>query len=135
MSIQRNSKQQIQPCLDHCFVDANRMLYEFHLSQNAKRPGTVHATYLVYGVKSGGNIRKGANEDVEMASSPPYAESVTEVVQSYALSLVAEENLKDALAGYEEVSSIHVYSVAPHATKVCYLKSVYATFDSHYHRI
>src|SRR5690349_6046331 len=115
MPIQRNSKQHVRPYLDHCFVNTRRMLYEFHLSQNAKRPGTVHATYLVYGVKKGGNIPKGANEDVEMASSPPYAESVTEVVQSYALSLITEESLKDALAGYEEVSSIHVYSVAPHA--------------------
>ncbi|KAK3991368.1 DNA polymerase subunit Cdc27 [Cladorrhinum sp. PSN332] len=96
---------------------AKQMLFEFHRAQNAKRSGTVHATYLVYGVKHGSRAQNGADEDVEMASSPPYAESITDVVQSLTLSLVREEDLKDALADFEEITSIHVYSIAPHPTK------------------
>ncbi|KAK4165185.1 DNA polymerase subunit Cdc27 [Cladorrhinum sp. PSN259] len=96
---------------------AKQMLYEFHRAQNAKRPGTVHATYLIYGVQKGSQVQYGPDGDIEMTSSPPYAESITDVVQSFSLSLVREEDLKDSLADFEEVISIHVYSVSPTPTK------------------
>jgi DNA polymerase delta subunit 3 len=50
-----------------------RMLYDFHHKQNAKRPGSVHATYLVSGVQAGKSESKGVqkkDEDVHMQSSP-----------------------------------------------------------------
>ena len=77
------------------------MLYEFHRSQNAKRPGAVHATYLVYGTKTaadGPSARNGSDGDVEMASSAPEVESLAEVVPTSTLSLVPEEQLKGWLS-------------------------------------
>lgn len=72
-----------------------RMLYEFHRSQNAKRPGAVHATYLINGTKkSSDGPRNGTDGDVEMGSSPPEAGSLVEVIPSSALCLVPEERLE-----------------------------------------
>lgn len=74
------------------------MLYEFHRNQNAKRPGAVHATYLVYGTKRpSGELptsQNGTDGDVEMSSSPPDIEPCTEVVPTSTLSLVPEEQIK-----------------------------------------
>ncbi len=70
------------------------MLYEFHRTQNAKRPGAVHATYLVYGTKSTDDRpRNSGDGDIEMSSSAPEAESLTEAVPTFALSLIPEELL------------------------------------------
>jgi len=71
------------------------MLYDFHKTQNAKRPGAVHATYLVYGarkhVKS--TPQNGADEDVEMTGSEE--ETVrTSGVPTLTLAVIAEEQLK-----------------------------------------
>ncbi|KAL2263296.1 hypothetical protein VTK26DRAFT_7416 [Humicola hyalothermophila] len=100
---------------------AKQMLYEFHRNQNAKRPGAVHATYLVYGTKKAAAgpsaTQNGADDDVEMTSSASDVESLAESVPTFTLSLVSEEQLKEALEEYEEVSSIHVYSVGPNPTK------------------
>ncbi|KAK0745033.1 DNA polymerase subunit Cdc27 [Apiosordaria backusii] len=90
---------------------AKQMLYEFHRSQNAKRPGSVHATYLIYGVKHNSNSQNGADEEM------PDAGSVTDVVPVFDLCLVTEEKLRDVLAEFEEVKTIHVYSVASRPTK------------------
>jgi DNA polymerase delta subunit 3 len=77
------------------------MLYDFHRSQNAKRLGAVHATYLVYGTKMAtlkpSPPQNGTDGDVEMASSPPDAEMLTEAVSTSTLSLVPEERLKGSL--------------------------------------
>jgi DNA polymerase delta subunit 3 len=77
------------------------MLYEFHRSQNAKSPGVVHATYLVYGTKKAtdgpSTSHNGTDGDIEMASSPPEAESLAEVVPTFTMSLVPEEQLKGML--------------------------------------
>ncbi|KAL2157485.1 hypothetical protein VTH06DRAFT_6036 [Thermothelomyces fergusii] len=100
---------------------AKQMLYEFHRNQNAKRPGAVYATYLIYGTKRALDKapapQHGNDGDVEMASSAPETESPDEVVPTLTLSLVPEEQLKEILAEYEQVSSIHIYSVGPHPTK------------------
>ncbi|KAK3306930.1 DNA polymerase subunit Cdc27 [Chaetomium strumarium] len=100
---------------------AKQMLYDFHRSQNAKRPGAVHATYLVYGTKIAAHgppaAQNGSDGDVEMASSPRDAKMLTEAVPTSTLSLVPEERLKETLADYENVTSIHVYAVGPHPTK------------------
>ncbi|KAK3390860.1 DNA polymerase subunit Cdc27 [Podospora didyma] len=100
---------------------AKQMLYDFHRTQNARRVESVHATYLVYGVKKAedgtSQSRNGINDDVDMTSSMPEVDSLGEVVPTLTLSLIQEERLRDALAEYEEVSSIHVYSVGPHPAK------------------
>lgn len=105
------------------------MLYDYHSYQNAQKPDSIHATYLVYGIKR--NEKASEDGDVEMSSPVPEHDPTSEEVPSTTLSLVREENLKgrvtccwmtgdsltvitDALAGYQEVTSIHVYSLAPH---------------------
>lgn len=58
-----------------------RMLYDFHRSQTSKKPGSVHATYLLDGVPPNsrepsvnGNQQDG--EDVHMQSSPYMSSSM-----------------------------------------------------------
>jgi DNA polymerase delta subunit 3 len=49
------------------------MLYEFHNTQNAKKPGSIHATYLISGTKrpeEPTNVRTKDGEDEYMQSSP-----------------------------------------------------------------
>lgn len=71
------------------------MLYDFHTWQNGRKSGTVHATYMVYGIKqtiqANGHSQHG--QDVEMTSSPPESAPQAEEVPLVTLSLVAEESL------------------------------------------
>lgn len=71
------------------------MLYDYHSWQNGKKPGTVHATYMIYGIKKSAqaNGHSQRDEDVEMASSPPEPAPQAEEVPLKTLSLVAEDNL------------------------------------------
>lgn len=115
------------------------MLYEFHTSQNGKRPGSVHATYMLYGIRkiAPTNGHSQQDGDVEMTSSPPEIESAVDDGPVITLSLVAEESLKgrltprapvtsksladlltDVLSQYESISSIHVYGLGSHPVKV-----------------
>ncbi|TLS27136.1 hypothetical protein PpBr36_04613 [Pyricularia pennisetigena] len=99
------------------FNAAKQMLYEFHKSQNERKPGAIHATYLVYGVKSNEDSLHGRSQpdgDIEMASSMPEVEENSEQVPVFTVTLVKEENLEDCLAQYEQVTSIHVYSIGRH---------------------
>ncbi|KAM0418574.1 hypothetical protein ACHAPT_012473 [Fusarium lateritium] len=94
---------------------AKEMLYDFHKYQNALRANSVHATYLVYGTRSSDNQE--SDGDVEMSSSMPENEPLSETVPITTLTLAREEELNDILADYQQVSSIHVYSLAPHPQK------------------
>lgn len=87
------------------------MLYEFHRTQNAKRPNSVHATYLVTGRKRPQTKRNGVHtrggEDTLMESSPipsslPVSESEQEVEQipTTSVTLVKEENFEGIFADY-----------------------------------
>ncbi|KAI0837841.1 DNA polymerase subunit Cdc27 [Hypoxylon sp. FL0890] len=99
---------------------AKEMLYEFHKWQNDKRPKSLHATYLVYGTKKAVQKTEEQDGDVEMTNSQNSEElhvPFSDEVPTYTLSLVKEEQLQDVLAEYEEVTSIHVYSLAPHPLK------------------
>ncbi|KAI6782724.1 uncharacterized protein J7T54_000867 [Emericellopsis cladophorae] len=91
---------------------AKEMLYEYHKYQNAQKADSIHATYLVYGVKN----REISQEDgdVDMSSSMPDQDETPDVVHTNTLTLVREEDLTEILAAYESVSSLHVYSLAPH---------------------
>lgn len=71
------------------------MLYDFHSWQNGKSTGTVHATYMVYGIKKTvqTNGHSQQDEDVEMTSSPPDPAPQAEDVPLKTLCLVAEASL------------------------------------------
>ena len=82
------------------------MLYEFHSQQNAKKPGTVHATYLVSGtqrketpvVTNGGAKKDGEDDYMQsspfMSSSMPQPEENTGETSVLSISLVREEELE-----------------------------------------
>jgi DNA polymerase delta subunit 3 len=56
------------------------------------RPGTVHATYLVYGSKK---VERGQEDgDVDMTSSAPDGEPLSEEVQTFTMTLVQEAQLQ-----------------------------------------
>ncbi|CAJ2512324.1 Uu.00g053390.m01.CDS01 [Anthostomella pinea] len=96
---------------------AKEMLYEFHKWQNDKRPGTLHATYLVYGTKLKVEQQDGDVEMTDSQTSEDVHVPFSDEVPTHTLSLVKEGELQEALALYVEVTSIHVYSLAPHPLK------------------
>jgi len=94
---------------------AKEMLYDFHVYQNEQKANSVHATYLIYGVKTPQKEDAGGDVEMTMSSSLPTPDvEHEEVVPTYTLSLVREEDLAGSLAEHSEVLSIHVYSLAPH---------------------
>ncbi|RFU26597.1 hypothetical protein B7463_g9733, partial [Scytalidium lignicola] len=119
---------------------AKQMLYDFHRVQNGKKPGTIHATYLISGTKKKEEITNGQHlkdgEDEHMQSSPfmsslPQQEDTTEDIPVMTISLVREEDLNgsdkcqgkldmtanmkatEVKAQYEHISCIHIYSLSP----------------------
>ncbi|KAF7861593.1 uncharacterized protein EAF02_010547 [Botrytis sinoallii] len=99
---------------------AKEMLFEFHRVQNAKKPGTIHATYLI-----GGTKRKEAPIEVEaqkdgeddyMQSSPfvgssmPQLEGSTGEGSTFSITLTREEDLETTRSQFEHISSIHIYN-------------------------
>lgn len=119
-----------------------RMLYEFHHQQNSKKPGTVHATYLLSGTKRKEESvpaipeAKKDGEDDHMQSSPFMTSSMPQFTQDgtvessvLSITLVTEEKLEgkhitaylkimlnprpEARSQYEHISSIHIYSIGP----------------------
>ena len=84
-------------------ANGSRMLYEFHQQQNAKKPGTIHATYLISGTKLKEiSVRAGHKdgEDEYMQSSPfmssslPQPSEETGETSVLSISLVREEDLE-----------------------------------------
>lgn len=81
------------------------MLFEFHKWQNDKRPGSLHATYLVYGTNKPSGDEDG---DVDMTSSqmsedyPPLRFS--EEVHTETLTLAREEQLEGKLTRWLSAS-------------------------------
>ncbi|KAI9827268.1 MAG: hypothetical protein M1832_005406 [Thelocarpon impressellum] len=102
-----------------------RLLYEFHRQQTAKKPGSVHATYLLGGVRraSGGGIGKEKDGDDEpMRSSPFMSRSVQGqefegAIPVKSLVVVREEDLEGVRNEFETITSIHVYSLEPQSLK------------------
>lgn len=91
------------------------MLFEFHRVQNAKKPGTIHATYLV-----GGTRRKAApvaievqkdGEDDYMQSSPFVGSSMPQPEESagdppiLSITLTREKDLDSRNAAFEACTS------------------------------
>jgi hypothetical protein len=89
------------------------MLFEFHQKQNAKKPNSIHATYLVTGTKRSAEHTNGKNgkhgEDVDMRSSPFMSsmpepeEPAEEPVKETTVLLVREEELQ---SGYYSACSM-----------------------------
>ncbi|KAK8191666.1 DNA polymerase subunit Cdc27 [Phyllosticta capitalensis] len=107
---------------------AKQMLYDFHKTQNAKKSGSVHATYFLSGstrftATTQANGINGVNhDDGGIPSSSPYQSSLPDAddeparpsVQKETLIMLArEENLEDAKSRYDEITSIHIYSLEP----------------------
>ncbi|KAM3080477.1 CDC27 protein [Clarireedia jacksonii] len=107
---------------------AKESLFEFHRIQNAKKSGTIHATYLISGTKrkeaaeaTNGHEKDG--EDSIMQSSPfassmPQPEdTILEESPVLTITLVREEDLDTVKSEYDHISSIFVYSLGPHPLK------------------
>ena len=81
------------------------MLYDFHQRQTLKKPGSVHATYLVDGIPTitkahSANGQAGDGEDAYMQSSPvmssslPQEETEEYSIPSKSIVLAREEDLQ-----------------------------------------
>ncbi|KAK2745408.1 hypothetical protein FQN57_003751 [Myotisia sp. PD_48] len=105
----------------HC-DHAKRMLYEFHRSENAKKPESVNATYLITGIRRSSqpdatsrNHLKDGEDDV-MQSSPTGGkdnrpEFGSQKAPITSIILVREQDLADVRAQFEIIHSIFIYSV------------------------
>lgn len=85
-----------------------RMLFDFHQKQNAKKPKSVHATYLITGTKRVAKQANGANTQQDndtvmqgssfMSSMPDSEEAVEEPIKKTTILLVREEELESTHA-------------------------------------
>ncbi|CAG8170719.1 unnamed protein product [Penicillium salamii] len=101
----------------------NRILFEFHRNENAKKPATVHATYVISGIQKtpepAPTNDNGNDEDEVMASSPylpssmPNQGETLDSVLTASIVVVREEDFEDAKATFQSISFIHVYSLEP----------------------
>lgn len=87
------------------------MLFDFHESQNGRKPSSVHATYLIYGEKHE-DLPNGDN-DVEMSGSGPGAdaESVSEPTRALTLMLVQEDMLKGKQELYSHITRDYAHAL------------------------
>ncbi|KAG9965056.1 hypothetical protein KCU61_g2102, partial [Aureobasidium melanogenum] len=97
---------------------AKQMLYDFHRSQNNKLPNSLHATYLVTGTQSL-PLQQAENDTLETQDASDKTLQTTSTHQSpgayqaTSLLLVDEHNLDTAKSTFDDVLSIHVYSIQP----------------------
>ncbi|KAJ5457929.1 hypothetical protein N7475_009317 [Penicillium sp. IBT 31633x] len=107
-------------------VHANRakhLLFEFHRNENAKKPQTVHATYVISGIQKAPEPSytngHGNDEDETMQSSPYLPSSMLnqdlapDSSRPASIVLAREEDLEDAKSTFLSISTIHVYSLEP----------------------
>ncbi|KAJ5940267.1 hypothetical protein N7516_000435 [Penicillium verrucosum] len=109
-------------------VHANRakqILFEFHRNENAKKPQTVHATYVISGIQKAPEpapTNGHADDEDEMMQSSPYLPSsmpnedaASDSIRAISIVLAREEDLEDAKSTFQSISTIHVYSLQPRA--------------------
>ncbi|PHH60835.1 hypothetical protein CDD81_1132 [Ophiocordyceps australis] len=94
---------------------AKRVLYDFYKQQNAVNASSIHATYLVYGTRRDAPLVQSRDDTIN--SSFPDSDSGYAPPATPTLSLVPEERLDYVLQEYQQLSSIHIYSLAPHPQK------------------
>jgi DNA polymerase delta subunit 3 len=110
------------------------MLYDFHDKQNAKKPKSVHATYLITGTlrigptpSTNGTFSQSDGLGDSFMQSSPFPSSmpepdtnfevdqdenpIKEDVPAVTVLLVQEEQLEEAKEEFEEINSIFVYSL------------------------
>ncbi|KAL4787997.1 DNA polymerase subunit Cdc27 [Aspergillus varians] len=106
---------------------AKQMLFDFHHHENSKKPSSVNATYILTGVPkaiepaTNGAAANGkdSDEDDIMPSSPyisssmPNQDAATDQIPVSSVLLAREEDLEDAKATFESISSVYVYSLQP----------------------
>ncbi|KAI9667749.1 MAG: hypothetical protein M1821_000566 [Bathelium mastoideum] len=103
-----------------------RMLYDFHQKQNARKAGSVHATYLITGTRrpqQPAQINGLHSQDEDsflqsdtfMSSSAPEPETDVEEesIPVRTILLAKEEDLEEARADFDTIHSIHIYSLEP----------------------
>ncbi|KAL8769982.1 MAG: hypothetical protein Q9209_004229 [Squamulea sp. 1 TL-2023] len=102
-----------------------RLLFQFHKQQNSKKPGSVHAIYLVTGFiipltpTNSGQATQADGEDAFMQSSPfmsssmPHREDEEEPLAVKTISICREEDLEEIKAKFAGKVSIHIYSLGP----------------------
>ncbi|TLD11821.1 DNA polymerase delta subunit 3-like [Venturia nashicola] len=105
---------------------AKQMLFEFHQKQNAKKPGSVHATYLITGTRippksqhptktesqDDGDVVMQSSPRIPNSSAPQAPDDETGPTPIRSILLVKEEHLQQAKATFEHITGIHVYSLA-----------------------
>ncbi|KAI9751623.1 MAG: hypothetical protein M1815_001039 [Lichina confinis] len=109
---------------------AKEILHEFHQQQNSKKPGSVHATYLISGIRHLAVAPEENNDPMEVdglpsssfpVSSLPSQESGDDERIVSSIVLVKEEDLERMNAGiqstFKKIHSIHIYSLAPQPIK------------------
>ncbi|KAJ5178418.1 uncharacterized protein N7500_001117 [Penicillium coprophilum] len=109
-------------------VHANRakhILFEFHRNENAKKPHTVHATYVISGIQKAPEpapTNGHADDEDDMMASIPYLSSSmpnqdadSDSIRTTSIVLAREEDLEDAKSTFQSISTIHVYSLEPTA--------------------
>ncbi|KAJ5952760.1 uncharacterized protein N7479_011173 [Penicillium vulpinum] len=104
---------------------AKHILFEFHRNENAKKPQTVHATYVISGIQKAPEpapTNGHANDEDEMMQSSPYLPSSmpnqdadSHSIRTTSIMLAREEDLEDAKSTFHSISTIHVYSLEPTA--------------------
>ncbi|MCJ1454329.1 hypothetical protein MMC28_004682 [Mycoblastus sanguinarius] len=101
---------------------AKKILYEFHRVQNSKHPGSVHATYIVDGVRkitqeSGVNGLQHDGEYVHIQSSPYMSSSMPhedeDVTPPRTIILARERELEAVKTTFNRIYSIYIYSLGP----------------------
>ena len=102
-------KSRVWLFLGRILLIKTRMLYDFHQKQNAKKPGTIHATYLLSGTKRpeepeplNGDAKKDGEDDYMlsspfMSSSMPQLEEGTGESSVLSITLVREEDLEGGI--------------------------------------
>ncbi|KAI9724120.1 MAG: hypothetical protein M1812_000839 [Candelaria pacifica] len=117
------------------------MLFDFHHQETSKKPGSVHATYLLSGIRrppdpaavNGSHAKDGDDDYMQsspfMSSSMPNQDEAEESVSIRCITLVKEENLQgktdiaklerlaEVKAQYEKIASVHIYSLEPSSLK------------------
>ncbi|KAL9085826.1 MAG: hypothetical protein Q9159_004491 [Coniocarpon cinnabarinum] len=116
---------------------AKQMLYDFYRIQSRRKPGSVHATYLICGSQKPNDsttngIHAEQNGDIEMqdslppssapgpssslpASSPPVQSqgAPPREVSTISMTIVREEELDTVKQQHSRIDAIHMYSLEP----------------------
>jgi DNA polymerase delta subunit 3 len=102
------------------------MLYDFHHTENKKKPQSVNATYVITGIqkpqqKDSNGVHAENRDDGDdimqgspyLPSSMPHQDATPDEVPTTSIILAREEDLDDAKSTFESISSIHIYSLQP----------------------